>query len=217
MHYHPLLLIITSFIGNNKIKPITNNRRRCPIARAVTAMHKISTPRIKSIMDLIEYLPIINDTIPLYVNANGLITVDTVYHSAIFKLSLIYYWDRFKCVASHDYLWSALCQFTGNSSVFLFTANGHPHNAPTSIDYLVRKERECALILSQACSKNGKLRSLAATFKSFPITPITPRMIGVSVAVIIIIVAIAIAYYYYYNYYYRATRLFSHQHNPNEE
>lgn len=102
-------------------------------------------------MNLDEYFPIINNAIPLYFNSAGLITTDRKYHETIYKLTILYYWNRFAQCVRHDKLWSIFTKFqpTKTENFFLFTTDGRPHNAPSSIEYLKRKEQENLLINNQ--------------------------------------------------------------------
>lgn len=97
-------------------------------------------------MNLSEYLPIINNTMPLYLNAEGLITTDTKHHINIFKATLIHYWKRFMKLVDYDQLWSFLQSFNSDSN-FQFNTDGTPFNPPFPIVYLIRKERERNILM----------------------------------------------------------------------
>lgn len=109
-------------------------------------------------MNLSEYFPIINNAIPLYVNSEGLITTDRKYHETIYKLTILYYWNRFAKCVRHDKLWSIFTQLQSlkTDNFFLFTTSGLPYNAPPFIGYLIRKEQERLFINSQWRLQNSK-------------------------------------------------------------
>lgn len=98
-------------------------------------------------MNLSEYLPLIGDTMRIYINKRGFITTDQINHMKIFKLALVHYWQRFSKCVEQDFLWSIIKNIS-TTDVFEFNLNGEPHNAPAAIDYIVRKERERHIILS---------------------------------------------------------------------
>lgn len=121
-------------------------------------------------MNLNEYFPILNSTIPLYVNSNGLITTDRIYHETIYKLTILYYWERFAKCVRHDKLWSIFTQLQPSKidNYFLFTTDGLPHNVPSFIEYLKRKEQEKLIINSQCRLQNSK-KWYSITFPSLVI------------------------------------------------
>lgn len=96
-------------------------------------------------MNLDEYLPIINNTLPLYINENGLITTDDVHHINIYKLSIIHYWKRFNKVIDQQQLWNILASFNVDDN-FLFNSDGTPFMPPPGIVYLIQKEQEMNLL-----------------------------------------------------------------------
>lgn len=98
-------------------------------------------------MELSEFLPIINDSMRIYINKRGFITTDKIHHENIFKFTLIHYWDRFSKCVEQDFLWSAIRNIS-SADCFEFHLNGKPHNAPATIDYIIRKERERHIILN---------------------------------------------------------------------
>lgn len=110
-------------------------------------------------MNLDEYFPIINNAIPLYVNSAGLITTDHKYHETIYKLTILYYWDRFAQCVRHDKLWSIFTKIKSSKTdnFYLFTTDGRPHNAPPFLEYLKRKEQEKLLINNQRQFSNHNM------------------------------------------------------------
>lgn len=96
-------------------------------------------------MNLDEYLPIINNTLPLYINENGFITTDDVHHINIYTLSIIHYWKRFIKVIDQAELWNIMNSFKMNDK-FLFNSDGTPFMPPTNIVNLIKKEQEMNLL-----------------------------------------------------------------------
>lgn len=109
-------------------------------------------------MNISKYIPILNNSITLYVNQNGYITIDTMYNQLVYKLTLLYYWDRFTKLVSEDVLWG-MCKSVSNSELFLFKSNGTQVSPPESIKYLIRLENE-QNIINQLYNHNNPISSL---------------------------------------------------------
>lgn len=98
-------------------------------------------------MELSEYLPLINESIKLYINKRGFITTDEIHHANIFKFAIVHYWDRFSKCVEQDFLWSVMKNIS-TAERLEFYLNGKPHNAPAAFYYIMRKERERNIILN---------------------------------------------------------------------
>lgn len=92
-------------------------------------------------MNLDEFLPVVNNSLNFFINKRGFITVDEYYHPIIFKLTIVHYWQRFIKVVGKRQLWSILKSFS-DSDVFEFNENGTPHDQPSSILYIINREKE---------------------------------------------------------------------------
>lgn len=98
-------------------------------------------------MELSEYLPVINDSMRIYINKRGFITTDEIHHANIFKFALVHYWDRFSACVEQEFLWSVMKNIS-TAERFEFHLNGKPHNAPAAFYHIIRKERERDIILN---------------------------------------------------------------------
>lgn len=117
-------------------------------------------------MNLSEYLPVLNNSLQLYINANGLITTDTHHHANIFKFTIIHYWHRFSKVIDNKQLWFILKAFNGEDR-FQFNADGTPFMPPASIVYLKQKEQERNLLEGIFKIQNKKTINVNFAFTGF--------------------------------------------------
>lgn len=96
-------------------------------------------------MELADYLPVINGTLPIYLNQYGYFTVDEAWHVPILKLALLHHWDRFAKVVGRRQLWSIYTDINNKDRLY-FNPDGTPWNAPMGVTRLVAREKELSVI-----------------------------------------------------------------------